>query len=75
MGITKNRTPATQTTLAAVAGAVIIHTVDGNVVLSPALARDVAKQLPSLADLANVITEPEPDGIEFMPMLAKGAIQ
>ena len=46
------RTPCNAADLAAVSGAVVIYTQDGAVVMTPALARDVAAKLPDLAALA-----------------------
>jgi hypothetical protein len=48
----KPRRPCNAANLAVVTGAVVIHTPDGSVVLTPNLARDIAAQLPSLANLS-----------------------
>lgn len=46
------RRPATAGHLVALSGAILIHTQDGNVVITPQLARDMAKQIPQLANQA-----------------------
>jgi hypothetical protein len=48
------RKPSTGAHLAAVQGAVVIHTPDGNVVITPELAANIAKKLPEIAARANV---------------------
>ena len=46
------RKPATHGNLVALTGAVLIHTEDGNVVLTPQLAKDLAQHLPKFAKTA-----------------------
>lgn len=53
------RKPATAGNLVALTGAILIHTTDGNVVLTPQLARDMAKQIPQLANQAEIEVQHE----------------
>ena len=57
----QGRKPATKASMAALNGAVIIATNDKgqvhSIVLTPELARQLSKQLPSMAALADSITE------------------
>lgn len=49
----KQREPATGAQALALTGAILVHTHDNNnIVITPSLARDLAKVLPQLADQA-----------------------
>lgn len=48
------RTPSERVALAAVPGAVIIATPEGNVVITPEAARQMLKELPRIVDSAEI---------------------
>lgn len=63
------RKPSSQAQVVATTGAVIVLTKEGNVVLTPDLALQVASQLPEIAAAAKGI--PSPTEIKFLSWKAK----
>lgn len=69
MNTIPKRRPARKAKLAAVSGGVVIHDNAMFVVLTPSLARQIAKELPSLAALADGLKDSQPDPIQPQPYI------